>query len=270
MAITAKKKKEFNERVKEFKEQVEGIKKKIYGLKKKSREKNNLTAYYKVANAIESLKIVNLFCQMSDLSLEILDLKNETFLNNARKEIYNVFIPLEEVLGKEVDVPFNENLDKLEQIKLLSPSQKLKLVQKINFNIDSVIDRLGPNSKWKWNFVEFHSRVAVIIKNLINFREIQKNRDPRSKYYMERLSLVRLCKDALKEAAEENRNKYELSTKVPGDMIKSIELMSSLRMIHNLFGESEEATKLKTGIDVLRQRLEKDEKEKESKREAKK
>jgi uncharacterized protein YlbG (UPF0298 family) len=266
MAITAKKKKEFNDRVKKFKEQVDELKKSLVLHKKKIKEHPRLQAYYKIAYALDTLKIVNLYCQMSDLSLEILNLKNETYLNNARKEIYNVFIPIEDVLGKDIDAPLNHNLQNLEYIKLLSPAQKLSLIQKINFNISSVIDRFGSNSKWKWNFVEFHSRAAVLSKNIINFREMQKNRDPRTKYYMERLSLLRICKDALREASDENRNKYELSTKVPGDMIKSIEFLSALRNIHGSFGESDEAQKLKTGIDVLRQRLEKDEKEKEAKK----
>ncbi|MBP7605350.1 MAG: hypothetical protein KBA15_15590, partial [Spirochaetes bacterium] len=59
------------------------------------------------------------------------------------------------------------------------------------------------------------------------------------------------------------RTKYEQSTKVPGDMLKSIEFLSVLRRIHVLFGESDEATKLKTAIDAMRARLEADEKEKE-------
>ena len=53
-------------------------------------------------------------------------------------------------------------------------------------------------------------------------------------------------------------------------MLKSIELLSSLRKINVLTGESEEATKLKNTIDALRERLESDEKKKDSKKKKKK
>ena len=47
------------------------------------------------------------------------------------------------------------------------------------------------------------------------------------------------------------------------DIIKSIDMLSALRKIHILFGESEDATKLKNTIDALRAALEADEKKKE-------
>lgn len=266
MAVSNKKKTLFNAKVKEFKEKIEENKLKIKDLKIKAKDNEKLAPYYKIALATETLNMVQTYCQISDLSMEILNIKNESYLNNARKEIYNVFIPLEEVVGSAIDSSLNENQDVLKTIRLINPAHKLTLVQKLNSNILGVIDRFGSNSKWKWSFVEFHSRAAAITKNLIDFRSLQKNRDPRSKFYMERQALLRLCKDSLKEASEQNRNKYELSTKVPGDMIKAINLLASLRMIYSQFGDKEELGKLKSAIDFMRQKLEKDEKAKEAKK----
>ena len=74
---------------------------------------------------------------------------------------------------------------------------------------------------------------------------------------------MQLCKDSLAEAAKQYRTKYELSGKARDDLKKSIDLLSALRRIHILFGESEDATKLKTTIDAAQQALEADDKAKE-------
>ncbi len=265
MAISPKKKKLFNNQVKEFKSQIDELDQKIKELKKKQKDKNNANVvfYFNIAIASSQLKKVNIFCQMSDLSMEILGMKNETYLNNGRKEIYNVFMTMEEVLGADMEGGLNSNLDNLKKVHLFNPAQKLQLLQQLSHAIESVVTRFGEKSKWRWSFVEFYWRSAVLIKNIINFREMQRNRDPRAKFYMERLALMRMCKDAMKKASDESRNKYELSTKAPGDMIRAINSLSALRLIHSQFAEKEEAEKLKSGIDILKQRLEKDEKEKE-------
>lgn len=263
MPVSSKKKRQFDEQVKELKNQVDEAQNRIKELKKSKKENAKLAPYFNIAIAVKTLKIVNLYCQMSDLSLEILDTKNESYLNNGRKEIYNVFMVLEEVFGDDLDQSLTNNIEDLKKVHLFNDAQKLTLVQDLDHAIEAIVKRYGENSKWKWSFVEFDSRYAILTKNMINFKEIQRNRDPRSKFYMERLALMRQCKDALKKAAESNQSKYELSTRVPGDMIRAINMMSTLRQIHGQFGEKEEAEKLKSGIDVMKQRLDKAEKEKE-------
>jgi hypothetical protein len=124
---------------------------------------------------------------------------------------------------------------------------------------------MGDTSKWKWAFVELHGRAAIITRNFINFSDLQKYRDPRTEFYGERRELLQISKNSLREAAQQYRTKYEQSTKVPGDILKSIELLTALRKINVLFGESEEATKIKNTIDALKQRLEAEEKDKEKK-----
>jgi hypothetical protein len=263
MPVSNKKKRQFDEQVKELKNQVEETQNRIKELKKSKKDNAKLAPYFNIAIAVKTLKLVNLYCQMNDLSLEILDTKNESYLNNGRKEIYNVFMALEEVFGDDLDQSLTSNIDELKKVHLFNDAQKLTLIQDLSHAIEAVVQRFGEKSKWKWSFVEFDTRFAILAKNIINFKEIQRNRDPRSKFYMERLALMRQCKDALKKAAESNQSKYELSTKVPGDMIRAINMLSTLRQIHVQFGEKEEAEKLKSGIDVMKQRLDKEEKEKE-------
>jgi hypothetical protein len=109
-----------------------------------------------------------------------------------------------------------------------------------------------------------HVRVATVIKNLINFSEIEKFRNFRSEFFQDREDLIKTCKMTLEEAAKKARTKYENSTLVPQDINNAINLLSALRQINSLLGEAEEAAKHKTVIDALRGRLEEEEKKNSS------
>ncbi len=266
MAITKAEKAAYNDYIKEYNHEIDGIKKGIKELSIKKRKTPSITGYYNLESAVEHLKITMLYINISDASLEMLNIKNESFLNNARKEVYKVLQIIEEIVGNDIDRTLKENEEYLERIDRANPQQILSIIQSIQNAINILMKRFGEGSKWKWSFVDIQGRVAIIAKNLINFSDIQKFRDPRSEYYRERQDLLKICKDGLNEAAKQFRNRYEISTKVPSDMLKSIELLSALRKIDVLLGESTEATKLKNTIDALRARLEADEKKKESKK----
>ena len=139
-------------------------------------------------------------------------------------------------------------------------------MKKMIFVYDTLVDNFGSDSKHKWHFVDNHAKIANLIKNFINFATIEQFRNFRSEFYRDREDLLNLCKRTLEEAAKNIRNKYELSTQAPEDIKKAIWLLSSLRQINVIYGESEEAEKNKTVIDALRQRFEQEEKKKDGKR----
>ncbi len=263
MAITKAEKSVYNDYIKDFKTKKDASYKRITELEKKKKEMPRIKGYLTVEAVIELLKIIMLDLSMNDASFEILKIKNEAALKNARKEFFAVLQKMEELVGDQVDRSLKENEEFLAAIDRINPMQMLKIIQRVNYVLSTLIDRIGETSKWKWSFVDLQGRVAAVTKNGINFSEVQKYRDPRTEFYRERQQLMTLCKQSLRDAAQQYRTKYEQSTKVPGDMLKSIEFLSVLRRIHVLFGESDEATRLKMAIDAMRARLEADEKEKE-------
>lgn len=263
MAITKAEKSVYNDYIKDFKTQIDASYKRLGELEKKKKEMPRIKGYITVEAVVELLKIIMLNISMNDASFEILKIKNEAALKNARKEFFSVLQKMEGIIGDQVDRSLKENEEYLADIDRINPQQTLKLIQRINYALSTLIDRIGETSKWKWSFVDLQARVAAIVKNSINFSDVQKYRDPRMEFYRERQQLMSLCKQSLRDAAQQFRTKYEQSTKVPGDMLKSIEFLTVLRRIHVLFGESDEATRLKTAIDAMRARLEADEKEKE-------
>lgn len=256
MAVGKAEKAAYNDEIKDVTRSIEDYYKKIKEIDAKKNKLKNIEGYYNIEKADYFMKIIIQYMKMSDLSLEMLKIKNEKFLNEARKEFYKVLQVMESVVGGDVDRTLKENDKYLEKIDRFNPQQVLDLARKMHDVFNDLRFRVGESSKWKWSFVELQARAAVIIKNITSFSDIAKLRDPRTPFYYERRELMQMCKDSLNEAAKQYRTKYELSGKARDDLMKSIELLSALRKVHVLFGESDEANKLKITIDALKQNLE--------------
>ncbi|MBN1531040.1 MAG: hypothetical protein JXA20_00105 [Spirochaetes bacterium] len=266
MAIGKAEKAAYNDEIKDIKSSVDKLQKKVNETVSKRKKMPAIAPYYVLESVVNLLLIIEDYLKMNDLSVEMLGIKNETFLNNARKEFYKVLQQMEEIVGKDVDRSLRENDEYIDRIERLNPHQILKLVQRIHFVLRSLRNKVGETSKWKWSFVELQSRVAVITKNITKFSDIAKLRDPRVEYFYDRRDLMQLCKESLTEAARQYRAKYEMAGKSREDLKRSIEFLSSLRRIHVIFGESEDAAKLKNTIDAARMALESEDKSKEDKK----
>jgi hypothetical protein len=263
MPATKMEKVAFNEAIKGPKENIDKINKNIKELLQKKKKMSNIAGYFNLEIAMEHIKLVMLYLNMSDSSLQLLKVRNSSYLDNARKEFYKVVQVLEEIVGTTIDRPLVENKQFLESIDKVTIKNILHISKKMLFVFESLIDKTGESSKWKWSFVDLYVRVATVIKNLINFSEIEKYRRFDSEFFKERQELIKLSKRSLEEAAKQSRNKYDLSSQAPEDITKAIRLLSVLRMINMLFGESAEAEKTKNVIDALKARLEAEEKKKE-------
>ncbi len=271
MAIGKAEKAAYNDEIKDLKKEVEEYSRKIRDIQlTKMKKMAKLSDYYNLEIATYYMNIINLYLRMNNLSLDMLKQRNEKFLNEARKEFYKVLQALEAVVGSETDRTLRSNDEYLAKIRMLNPAEILDLIRRVNDVFVNIRSQLGDSSKWKWSFVELHSRVAVITKNITNFSDIAKLRDPRTEFYHERKEMMQMCKDGLAEAAKQFRTKYELTGKARDDMKQTIELLSALRKIHVLFGESEEANKLKTTIDANKQALQAEDEAKDKKKNTKK
>lgn len=266
MAISKAEKAAYNDEIKDIKKELEEQQAHVRDISAKMKKMPAIASYYNIEMAARQMDIMDLYFRMNDLSLEMLGIKNSNFLDNARKEFYRLLQEMEDVVGSDIDRTLRENDEYLARIDRLNPAQIIGFVKKIHFVFEKLVNRVGEDSKWKWSFVELQSRVAVITKNITNFSDVAKYRDPRVEFYYERRDLMQLCKDSLTEAAKQYRTKYELSGRAREDLKKSIDLLSSLRKIHVLFGEDEEATRLKNTIDAARQALEAEDKSTEKKK----
>ncbi len=265
MAIGKAEKAAYNDEVKVLKQEIDVHSKKGKELAVKKQKMSNISSYYNIDMISILINIIKKHLEISDISLEMLHIKNNKSLDNAKSDFSKIMQLLKEIVGDEVDRPLTENDEYLHKIDRLNPKHILEFSQRIESTFVNLKNKMGEDSKWKWLFVEFQAKIAVGVKNITSFSDIAKYRDPRVEFFYDRQEMMRFCKDGLADAAKQYRTKYEVAGKAREDLKRSIELLAALRKIHVLFGEDEEATKLKNTIDANKQALEADDKAKDKK-----
>jgi len=282
--ISSEAKKRYAERVKEYKERIDEIidKNKQLELRiAKTSKSQGLTSGQYRGNQfrdLEALKevnstrfeladqylnIVSYYNLMNALSLSLLGIKNESFLNDGRKSCYRSIIYMEEIVSPYIDAAFSDYQQGVESLESFDDESKYRLLCKLGFSIDSVIEGFGSGTKWKWSFVELQGRYAVIAKNLLNLKTFIMQLDPRVEGYSERLAHVQLVKKLLQQSADRYREKYELSTMRLDDIKKAILFLAAMKRLHALLGEVEEAEVVKKKMEIWKTKMEDDQRKQE-------
>jgi hypothetical protein len=264
--ISEEAKRKYHKRVEEYKAQIEGFRRREEAVLKVIDQRPEGAAQRRLALADERLNLASLFLLLNRISQSMLSIKNDDFLNNARKSCYSSIIYLEQVVTDFLDAPFSEYAEHLEQIDSLSTKKRYQLIRKLGFTIDSVKDGFGENNKWRWSFVELEGRFAVVAKNILDLRSVIAGLDPRAEGYEERLAHVRLVKDRLKHSGERYRERFELSTNRIDDIKKGIDFLNALKRIHTLLGEPQLAEEIKRRAEVWKSRMEDEERKTEASR----
>ncbi len=268
--ISTDARKKYFEKLKTYKESIDQIKKREQNISQVVAQGGAGVAYKRLTLAEESLDLVSYYVLMNSLSLSLLDgVKNEAYLNDARKACYKSIIHLEEILTDCLDVPFSEYEEKLNEIEDYEDDKRFYLLRKLGYSIQAVAEGFGENSKWKWSFVEIRGRYATIAKNSLNLKTFITNMDPRVEGYQSRMAHMKLVKELLLQSSDEYRQKYELSTNRIDDFKLALAYLSSLKRIHGLLGEPEESDSLKKKIEVWKAKMESDSKKRDQKEKAK-
>lgn len=253
----------FIENSKEYKKEInifkEKEKKALLSIKKGDLSQN----MKRVMLAEENLIQVSFYVVLNSLSMSMLGVKNESYLNEARKCLYKCIIYLEETVTNYIDVPFSQYEDNLISIKDFDDIDRYNLIRKLGYSIQSVEDSFGVNSKWKWSFVELLGRYATVSKNLLDLKMMIKKLDPRIQGYPERHSWIELVKQLLQKAADKYREKYELSTRRIDDMKLAINYLKALKRLYITLNEKQNLEIIKKKIEVWNTKMEADLKKKE-------
>ncbi|MCK4543121.1 MAG: hypothetical protein KAU17_12875 [Spirochaetales bacterium] len=261
--ISADAKKYYFDRIKEYKITIDQIHKREKNILQVIKTDEKGASYKKATLADESMNLVSYYILMNSLSLSLLGVKNDAFLNDARKACYKAIIYLEDVVSSYIDVPFSDYEEKLATLEALTDEARFALISKLGFSIQSVVEGFGENSKWKWSFVEIEGRFATVCKNIMDLRNLLAGMDPRSPGYEARLRHLQLTKKLLQQSADRYREKYELSTLRIDDFKLAISYLAALRRIEILIGEAADAEIIKKKMDIWRTKMEADSKKKE-------
>lgn len=215
-------------------------------------------ALAKLALASDNLDVVAHYLLMNTLSVSLLGIRNETFLNEARKSCYKAIIWLEEVVTPLVDAPFSEYEESLAAIEGFPDASRYDLVRKLGFAIDAIEEGFGENSKWKWSFVELEGRFAAVTRNLLNLKTLLAGMDPRVEGYDARLAHLALARELLQQSADRYRQKYEMSNLRVDDIKAGINFLAALRRLHAALGENEQAEVVKKKAEIWKAKMEDD------------
>jgi hypothetical protein len=256
--ISSEAKKWYAERIQEYKQTIEGILKRERSILAVLESDQSGAGYKRIVLTDENLNLVSYYVLMSDLSSSLLGVKNEAFLNDARKACYKAIIYLEEVVSPLVDVPFSEYEERVTGVEDLDDEKRYRLLRKLGFAIQSVEDGYGDNTKWRWSFVELEARFAAVAKNMLNLKTFVAGMDPRVPGYEARTAHMDLVKRLLQQAADRYREKYELSTLRMDDFKQGISYLGALRRLHVVVGDSEEADLVKRKMDIWSTKMEQD------------
>jgi hypothetical protein len=261
--VNERAKQKYFERIKEYRRITQHLlenEKKIL-LQIKSDESG--AAYKRIRLANENLDIVSYFLIINNLSQNLLGVKNENALNDARKACYKAIIYLEEIFTSYIDVPFGDYEECLVEVTAFKEKDRFALIRKLGFAISSIESGFGVNSKWKWSFVELAGRTATISKNCLDMKSFVAGLDPREEGYKERLFHMNMTSELLQKAAEEYRKKYELSTRRLDDYKKALDYLGALRRIYILINKPDMAEAMKKKRDVWLVKLNQDMKREE-------
>lgn len=258
--ISNEAKQRYSEKVREFKQRIEQFLQQEKEILAAIQADGDGAQYKRISLADDRLNLASYYLLVNRVSVSLLGVKNDAFLNDARKSCYQSIIFLEEVVTSYIDAPFSDYNEYLDEITDFEDARRYTLARKLGFTIQSVEEDFGDNSKWRWSFVELEARYATVTKNLINMKTVVKGMDPRVPGYEARVGHLNLAKELLQRSADRYREKYELSTLRIDDFKLAIAYLAALRRIHLVLGEAQPAEVIKKKIDVWKSKMDADEK----------
>ena len=253
----------YSEKIKPYQAMIQPMLKHEEATMKLIRKDGNGAAIKRLALSEEMIALSAVYIIVSGISQSMLKQRNEEALNDARKSLYKAVIYLEEVVSPLLDAPFSDYEDKLLEIRSVSAQKRYSIVKKLGLALQLLQNAYGDNTKWRWTFVELEGRFATVAKNLMNLKTAVVNTDPASPDYEPTMYHLGMLKKLLYQAADRYREKYELSTSRIDDFKMGIYFLQSLRRIHALLGERDEAENVKKKADIWASKLEVDMKRQE-------
>lgn len=264
MAVTSDRKHLFQEKIKPYKSGVEELKKEISTIRSMGKKNSKLEPYVKVGLAAQAVKLANSLVLTSELSRIVQERMDDGALKDARKELSSVLSDLLKLAGDDLD-SLTENQDRLALLSEMNPRQKMNLLAALRTSLDNVKDGMGNTSKLRWSFPDLHFKLTVLAKNMFDFKEYERSKDPNEEFYRDRQEFLRFIMEQGQYSAQEFRSRYELSTRDVSDLEMIRKLFEMLKKIALMTGNKGELEKMTTSLDSIKEKIEAVRKDKKKK-----
>ena len=257
--ITAESREAFAQKSSKYKELIKGVFAKEKEILAELQKDKSEEALKKIQLAEQMIYVVTLYVAINNLSVETIGVKNEENRNEGRKTIYKAIIYLEDVVTNIVDSTTDDLKESWAKIESISMEKRYYLSRKLGLAIELVMEAYGENSKWKWSFVELQGRFITVSKNMLDMVEASKDYfDGRAENHDVAVYYMRMLKARLLKAAEGYRDRYELSTRRPDDMLLGINYLGAYRRLLIVLGNAEEAEDVKKKAQVWKEKMKAD------------
>ncbi len=255
MAVTKEQKNLYNEKIKSYKSGLEDIKKEISMVKSVGKKNAKVDPYAQIRLGILSMQTANTLVLMSRLSQKIQNLKNDGYLNDARKEISSKLNDLLKLVGDDIDISVTDSKDRLKLIEKMTVQQRMTLLLGFKEAMENVKESLGENAKWRWSFPDMHFKLALLAKNMFDFKEHGASKDPNDEQYRPRQEMLKFIIEESQFAAQEFRSKFELSTKDVSDLENVRRIFEMLKKVYMITGNRTELDKLNISNESIKEKI---------------
>lgn len=270
VAVSKEQKQLYSEKIGAYKTQADDLKKEISMMKAAGRKKSALEPYFLIKCAILGVQRANILVLMSKISLQIQNIKMESFLSDARKELNTYIGDLCKIAGEHLDGGLTENSDRLLKFSQIGVEQRLKLISGLFECVETVKTTMGNSSKWRWSFPETYLRLLKLTRNLLDFKDFEKTKDPNHENYRPYQEYYNQMMELSQVTAQEFRQKYELGSKVVGDLQKTEEVFAFQKQIYGFTGQKDDLERASNAMDNVKEMIESLTAEKKGKKKKKK
>ena len=250
-----KQRKLFEQKSKVYKDKIEELKKEINTTRLDMNKNKRLSPYLTLKSAMLSIAYANTYLLMSNLSERVQNVKNNSYLDQARKQISGCLNDLTRIFGEKIDAPLTENQKLLEKIQDIKLDYKLRFIKEMHTVIRSIKENLGMKSKLRWSFPDMHYRHLTFAKNWYDFKLHQSTLDPRNENFRVMREYVEWLMAEAKDTAQEFRSRYELSTHRIDDLYKVRDIFEMQKQMCILHEFKEKKARIQTSLDNIREKI---------------
>ena len=255
MAITKEQRQAFTRVTEPYKHHLDDLTKEYSMVAGMAKQDVALAGYARIRQAMISLQKATLYIRLDTFSQKIQNLRTDTNISNARKEVSNALADLIKLTGAVNDMTLTENQEVLEQFSLLTPAKRVNLIEGFRRVLDMTREAEG-TGKYRWYFAELYGNLALLAFVFMDFKLYERTKNPDQPGYDESRDHLDLLIDISNSAAREHRQKYEMAGKDVGDLQKAIKLLEMLKMIYSIAGNPEEQNRNELNLTSMRATVE--------------